>query len=523
MKGKGAIKEKGPGERGADEGTTPEQRDLAFLKTDTNYKLSVEVGLVPGMRVPGRIYVGEAFRDLLEKEIVAYHDSSRHGFMPAVMQIANVATLPGIVGASIGLPDIHSGYGFAVGHVAAFDLDNPDSVVSPGGVGYDINCGVRLIRTNLRQEEVEPHKEALLDTMFKLIPAGVGQNSGFRVSEDDFTRVLVEGMGWAQEQGLAWPEDRENVEDRGCIAGARAETLSDRCRKRGAPQLGSLGSGNHYAELQVVEEIYDLEAARAMGIAAPGQVCIMLHCGSRGLGHQVCEEAVKVFDEKLAEAGISLIDRQLSCFRANSDEARDYLAGMAAAANFAFVNRSVIAGRIRQAFETVFGRGARDMDMHIVYDVAHNIAKIEEHEVDGQLKRLLVHRKGSSRAFGPGHPLVPERYQAIGQPVLIGGSMGTCSYVLTGTARAMRETFGSTCHGAGRALSRNQTKKVLNPQEVIANLNAKGISIRVGQMNAVVEEAPEAYKDVTEVVGVCERAGISKRAFRLRPIGVIKG
>lgn len=500
------------------------RKHFAFIHRESDHSIVLKSGIVPGMRVPGRVFVGDQFAELLDKELKDYHDSKGNGSIPSIIQIANVGTLPGIVKGSIGLPDIHSGYGFAVGHVAAFDMNDPEAVVSPGGVGYDINCGVRLIRTNLTRDQVEPVKGRLLDEMFSRIPVGVAQNNpSVQLSREDMKAVLEEGMQWALRNQYCWPEDLANVEDGGCIAGASIHSLGQRPIHRGITQLGTLGSGNHYVEIQVVDEIYDPEVARVMGVDRVGQVCIMLHCGSRGLGHQVAEEAISEFNKKLAQEKITLVDRQLSCYRIASPEAQKYLSAMAAAANFAFVNRSVIANNIRAAFEAVFAKSSRDLDMHVVYDVAHNIAKKEEHVVDGESKSLLVHRKGSSRAFGPGHPSLPAHYQAIGQPVLIGGSMGTFSFVLTGTEKAMQETFGSTCHGAGRALGRSKTRKLLQPEDVIAGLNAKGIQIRVGQMNAVVEEAPEAYKDVSEVVNVCEKAGISKKVFRLVPIGVVKG
>ena len=499
-------------------------RDRANIEVINNHSIRLKEGTVAGMRVPGIVYVSEPFAKLLDIELEAFHESKWAGSIPSVLQVANVATLPGIVKASIGLPDIHSGYGFAVGHVAAFDMDDLEAVVSPGGVGYDINCGVRLIRTNLTAVQVEARKGDLLDAMFAKIPVGVARgNPDLQLSRDDLKQVLEQGMAWAVQKGHAWPEDVDHVEDNGCIAGGLMKSIGQRPLSRGISQLGSLGSGNHYVEIQVVDEIYDSDAARVMGIEKVGQVCVMLHCGSRGLGHQVAEDAIREFDAKLAAEGTKLVDRQLSCYKISSPEAQRYLSGMAAAANFAFVNRSVIARLVRESFEAVFGMASRDMDMHVVYDVAHNIAKVEEHVVEGVKKRLLVHRKGSSRAFGPNHPSVPAKYRAIGQPVLIGGSMGTYSYVLTGTEAAMQKTFGSTCHGAGRALGRNRTKKILLPEEVVKRLNEKGIDIRVGQMNAVVEEAPEAYKDVNEVVNICESAGISKKVFRLKPIGVIKG
>lgn len=495
-----------------------------FIVKENDHMLWVKQGIVPGMKVPGKVLVGDQFSALLDAELHDFHNSKGTGSIPSIIQIANVSTLPGIVGASIGLPDIHSGYGFAVGHVAAFDMDNPEAVVSPGGVGYDINCGVRLLKTNLMKEDVENVKSELLDAMFSRIPVGVARgNPNLELEGKELQRILEEGMKWAVEKELAWPEDVFHVEDQGCMAGADHKQVSQKSVSRGKIQLGSLGSGNHYVELQVVDEIYDQTAANVMGIGKVGQVCVMLHCGSRGLGHQIADDSIKKFDEKLKAEGVQLVDRQLSCYKINSPEAKKYLSGMAAAANFAFVNRTIIAYNIREAFSYVFKKSPQELEMGVVYDVAHNIAKVEEHVVNGEKKRLLVHRKGSSRAFAPGNPHVPHDYQSIGQPVLIGGSMGTFSYVLTGTEKAMQETFGSTCHGAGRALGRNRAKKMLKPEEVITRLHEKGIDIRAGQMNAVVEEAPEAYKDVGEVVDVCERAGISRKVLRLVPLGVIKG
>ena len=370
-------------------------------------------------------------------------------------------------------------------------------------------------------DEVEPVREQLVRALFESIPVGVNAASKLKLTIPEVRRVMEYGMEWAVENGLAWPEDAEHCEENGRVAGAQHKQVGQRAEARGIPQLGTLGAGNHYAEVQVVEEIYDWAAARQMGIDRIGQVCVMIHSGSRGLGHQVATDAIKAMDAR--EPPFPLNDRQLTCARISSPEGQAYLEGMAAAANFAFVNRSVIVHQIRSAFARVFGRSADDLDMHVVYDVAHNIAKVETHMVDGRPKRLLVHRKGSTRAFGPGSPHIPLAYQAIGQPVLVGGSMGTHSYVLAGTEKGMAETFGSTCHGAGRALSRNASRARLSAAEVLESLAAQGIAIAVASPDNIQEEAPSAYKDVNEVVDICHDAGISMKVFKLRPIGVIKG
>ena len=496
------------------------EQDLEFLESIDDNCLRIKKGFVPNMRVEGRVFVDAAFRELLLGELRQYHEKPS-GFLPALKQVANVASLPGIVGASYGLPDIHCGYGFAIGNAAGFDMDDPEAVVSPGGVGFDINCGVRFLRTNLNERDLDKDaRDRLTKELYKQVPVGVGGKSRYELEKSELRDVLERGMSWAVEKGYGWAEDRERCEARGCIPDAQMEAVSERARERGFTQLGTLGSGNHYAEIQAVDEIYDAEVARVMGITQVGQLCVMIHSGSRGLGHQVATDALAEIDTNDA----SLNDRQLACARIHSEAGQKYLRGMAAAANFAFVNRTLLAASCRTAFSNVFGKDARELDMHVVYDVAHNIAKVEEHEVaGGEKKRLLVHRKGSTRAFPPGHPELPEEYQGIGQPVLVGGSMGTFSYILVGTPDGMRKSLGSTCHGAGRALSRNSAKKLLDAEEVIQGLEAKGISIRVGSRQAITEEAPEAYKDVNQVVQICHSAGISRRVLRLRPIGVIKG
>jgi len=445
------------------------------------------------------------------------------GFLPAVKQISNVAALPGIVGRSIGLPDCHSGYGFSIGNVAAFDTGNPVAIVSPGGVGFDINCGVRLLRTNLVEKDLEGVKEKLTQSLFDHIPVGVGSQGIIPTKEQDLEDALQLGMDWSLREGYSWAEDKEHAEEFGRMMNADPNKVSARAKKRGLPQLGTLGAGNHYAEIQVVDEIFDDFSAKRMGVDRLGQVVVMIHSGSRGLGHQVATDALVQMEAAMERDQILVNDRQLACARISSPEGQNYLAGMAAAANYAWVNRSSMTFLARQAFAKVFNQSPEDLDMHLIYDVSHNIAKMEEHLVDGQIRNLLVHRKGSTRAFPPHHPLIPVDYQLTGQPVLIGGTMGTCSYVLTGTEFGMKNTFGSTCHGAGRALSRNKSRNNLDYGDVLARLVDKGISVRVASPKLIMEEAPESYKDVTEVVNTCHEAGISKKTIKLRPIAVVKG
>jgi tRNA-splicing ligase RtcB len=445
------------------------------------------------------------------------------GFLPGMKQIANVASLPGIVGKSIGLPDVHSGYGFAIGNMAAFDMGDPLSVVSPGGVGFDINCGVRLLRTNVDEKDIQPIKEQLAQSLFDHIPVGVGSKGVIPMTAKDLEEALEMGMDWSLREGYAWAEDKEHCEEYGRMLQADPSKVSARAKKRGLPQLGTLGAGNHYAEIQVVDEIYDSPAARKMGIDSKGQVCIMIHSGSRGLGHQVATDALVEMEKAMSRDKLEVNDRQLACARITSKEGQNYLKAMASAANYAWVNRSSMTFLTRQAFAKAFNTTPDDLDMHVIYDVSHNIAKVEEHMVDGKQKTLLVHRKGSTRAFPPHHPLIPVDYQLTGQPVLIGGTMGTCSYVLTGTEQGMGDTFGTTCHGAGRALSRTKSRRTLGYEEVLSKLAEKGIAIRVASPKLVMEEAPESYKNVTDVVNTCHEAGISKKAIKLRPVAVIKG
>uniref|UniRef100_A0A1L8DAT5 RNA-splicing ligase RtcB homolog n=1 Tax=Nyssomyia neivai TaxID=330878 RepID=A0A1L8DAT5_9DIPT len=502
----------------------PYEEELKYIEKISPTCYRIKKGFQPNMKVEGCFYVNSALEKLMFEELRnACRPGQAGGFLPGVKQIANVAALPGIVGRSIGLPDIHSGYGFAIGNMAAFDMDDPEAIVSPGGVGFDINCGVRLLRTNLFEKDVKPVQEKLAQSLFDHIPVGVGSKGIIPMNARDLEEALEMGMDWSLREGYVWAEDKEHCEEYGRMLNADPSKVSMRAKKRGLPQLGTLGAGNHYCEIQVVDEIFDTSAASKMGIEKCGQVCVMIHSGSRGFGHQVATDALVEMEKAMKRDKIETNDRQLACARINSPEGQNYLKAMAAAANFAWVNRSSMTFLTRQAFAKQFHTTPDDLDMHVIYDVSHNIAKMEEHIVDGKQRRLLVHRKGSTRAFPPHHPLIPVDYQLTGQPVLIGGTMGTCSYVLTGTEQGMQETFGSTCHGAGRALSRAKSRRNLDYQDVLNKLNEMGISIRVASPKLVMEEAPESYKNVTDVVDTCHAAGISKKAFKLRPIAVIKG
>lgn len=460
------------------------------------------------MLVPGLIYADRQMLDAIAG------DNSPD-------QVANVATLPGIVKYSIAMPDIHQGYGFAIGGVAAFDAD--EGVISPGGVGYDINCGVRLVRSDLTLDDIRPRLHRLVDRMFENVPSGVGSTGRVRLSVNELTDVLVQGARWAVEHGYGWPEDLEVQEEGGCIAGADPDLVSANAKKRGAPQLGSLGAGNHFLEIQRVDAIYEPEIAAVYGITEVNQICIMIHTGSRGCGHQICTDYLDVMRRANEKYHIPLVDRELSCAPASSPEGRNYFAAMKCGANFAWANRQLITHWVRESFEQVLGRPADRLGLRIVYDVAHNMAKLEEHEVDGHVRRLFVHRKGATRAFGPGHPQITERYRAVGQPVIIPGDMGSASYLLAGTEQAMRETFGSTCHGAGRRMSRAKAVKQFPAREVRERMAHMGIYLRAASKRGISEEAPGVYKDVNEVVEIADRAGIARKVVRLRPIGVVKG
>ncbi len=436
-------------------------------------------------------------------------------------QVANVATLPGIVGPSMAMPDIHWGYGFPIGGVAAFSLT--DGVVSPGGVGYDINCGVRLLRTNLKRPDVDCCIEELVNTLFGNIPSGVGsRRRDLKLSQATLKEVMRQGAGWAVKNGFGSQADLDHIEAHGKIDGADPEMVSEFAMDRGKDQLGTLGSGNHFVEVGYVLELFDEKLAAALGLFKD-QVTAIVHTGSRGLGHQVCSDYIKVMDKAVAKYGIELPDRQLCCAPLKSTEAKRYLAAMASAANFAFANRQMITHWVRESFEQVFKLGPRDLGLELVYDVAHNIAKLEDHTVDGKNMKLCVHRKGATRAFPPHHPETPAAYQETGQPVLIPGDMGRYSFVLVGTEKALTETYGSTCHGAGREMSRHQALKVAKGRSIVSEMAKKGIVVRGAGRATIDEEISEAYKDVQSVVDVCHGAGIARKVAKLKPLGVIKG
>lgn len=473
-----------------------------------DYRWEIPQTYKPGMRVPGLVYADEAMLRAIKEE-------------QSLEQVANVAFLPGIVGRSMAMPDIHWGYGFPIGGVAATRVS--DGVVSPGGVGYDINCGVRLLRTNLNEDQVKPKIKELINSLFANVPSGLGSEGKIRVGDKEMNELLTDGAHWAVKRGFGLPEDLEVTEETGRMKGADPEKVSARAKKRGAPQSGTLGSGNHFLEVQVLREIYDEASAKAMGIDRIGQVLLLIHTGSRGLGHQVCDDHLRIMEGAVRRYGISLPDRQLACAPIESDEGKDYLAAMACAANYAWANRQCITHWARESFVKVFGKSLEELGMEQVYDVAHNIAKIEEHSIDGNMVTLCIHRKGATRAFPAGHKDVPQRYKEAGQPVLIPGDMGRRSYVAVGTERAMAETFGSTCHGAGRAQSRGAAKRALRGADVAAELAAKGITVKTGSMGSLAEEAPQAYKDVAQVVEVTHQAGISQKVAMTVPMGVVKG
>ncbi len=459
----------------------------------------------PGMVVPARIYATPGILHSMDRGVFD--------------QVTNVACLPGITRYALCMPDGHWGYGFPIGGVAAFDLET--GVISPGGVGYDVNCGMRLIRTDLTLEDVQPKLELLMTELFHRVPAGVGAAGFVRLSRGSFDGVMTRGARWCIEEGYGWHRDLAHIEEGGCIAGADPSTVSEHAVGRGINQLGTLGSGNHYLEVQVVsnDRVFDPETAAAMGLTGQDQIVVMVHCGSRGFGHQVASDYLKTFEKAMRRYGITVKDQQLACAPFRSPEGQDYFSAMNCAANTAFANRQVITHQIRGAFAHVFGRSAEELGMELVYDVAHNIAKVERFP-EGQ---LLVHRKGSTRAFGPGSPDVPHDFQKIGQPVICGGSMETGSYVLVGTDRAVRETFGSTMHGSGRTMSRAQAKKSIRGEQLQQDMKRRGILVKAVSMSGLAEEAGFAYKNISEVVETVDRAGITKKVAELRPIGNIKG
>jgi tRNA-splicing ligase RtcB len=467
------------------------------------YEWEVPIGSVPGMHVPGRIYLSEQLMETLEDG--------------AVQQLANIATLPGICKNALAMPDIHWGYGFPIGGVGAFTMD--EGIISPGGVGFDINCGVRLMATPLRRSDLG-QVQTVLQELYDIIPTGVGTKSPITASDRELNTIMTEGARWAIDEGYGTERDLLWCEERGCIEGADISHVSQKARKRGRPQCGTLGSGNHFLEFQCVEEIFDPEAARAFGIET-GQMCVMIHCGSRGLGHQICTDYLKILEDAAKKYHIPLADKQLACAPLGSPEGKAYLSAMACAANYAWVNRQMIMHMTREVLSRHFSLSAEEMPL--IYDVTHNIAKIEEHQVNGKRTTLCVHRKGATRAFGPNSPDLPPGCDAIGQPVLIPGSMGSSSYLLRGTQGAMEKTFGSTCHGAGRVLSRSQAKKSASGKSIQESLAKRGITVLASSAGVIAEEAPDVYKSSDEVVRVVHEAGISAKVARLNPIGVIKG
>ncbi|KPK57575.1 MAG: tRNA-splicing ligase [Planctomycetes bacterium SM23_32] len=468
-----------------------------------------EIPATGRMNVPVRIYADSQLLESIERD-------------NAVQQSINVAYMPGIVRASFAMPDAHWGYGFPIGGVAAFD-PGQDGVVSPGGIGFDINCGVRLIRTDLTEQEVRPRIQELVNQLYSQVPCGVGSSKAIRrLGEKELRQLCVEGAGWAVENGFGVPDDLERTEAHGALQGADPDALSQKALKRGQPQVGTLGSGNHFLEVDRVAEVFDEAAAEAFGVAR-GQVVLQVHCGSRGFGHQVCSDYLKTMQNATRKYGIDVPDRQLACAPLGSPEADRYLAAMACAANYAWANRQTILTLAARAFEGVFGGDRDALGFRQVYDVCHNIAKFEEHDVDGERRTLCVHRKGATRAFPPGHAETPTPYRHVGQPVLIPGDMGTASYLLVGTERAMQETWGSTCHGAGRLMSRKGAIRKASGRSIKRELAERGITVRCEGRTTLAEEMPEAYKNVDAVVTVMHEAGITRKVARLEPIGVVKG
>ncbi len=466
-----------------------------------------EIPKTGDMNVPGRVFMSQKMAGQLEQD-------------EALKQVANVASLPGIVKAAMAMPDMHWGYGFPIGGVAAFDWEN--GIISPGGVGYDINCGVRLAGTHLEEKEVRPKLDLLVTALFGHIPTGIGKTGSVKLSPKEEKAVLLQGGKWAVDKGFGTAADVDRTEDNGCMKEADPSMLSNRAMERGKQQLGTLGSGNHFLEVGVVDRIYDREKATAFGLFE-NQVTLMIHTGSRGLGYQVCDDFLAFMAKHVKSLGLKLPDRQLACARIQSKAGRRYYRAMACAANYAWANRQILLHRARQTFQKVFGIGPRDLGMHQVYDVCHNIAKKEEHLIKGKKQTLCVHRKGATRSFPKGHPVLCSDYQSVGQPILIPGDMGTASYVLSGTKTAMEETFGSTCHGAGRVLSRKAAKKRAKGRAIYRELADKGILVKWTGRSTLAEEMPEAYKDISQVVDTVHGAGISRKVARLRPIGVIKG
>ena len=471
-----------------------------------------------------RFEIPRSFRPCMSTSAVIFADDKMMQSVRAdnaPEQAANVACLPGIVGKSLAMPDIHWGYGFPIGGVAAFDSEN--GVISPGGIGYDINCGVKLVRTDLTVKDVGGQIKKLIDMIFANVPSGVGEKGKLRLSVSQIDDVLDGGAGWAVEQGYGWQDDLSSCEENGRMKTADSAKVDVKAKQRGAPQLGTLGAGNHFLEIQRVEKIFDLEAAKAFGLTEADQIVVSIHSGSRGCGHQIASDYIRVMEAALRKYNISVPDRQLACAPVKSPEGQDCFAAMSAAANYAWANRQLILHWVRESFEKTLGRDSKELGMECVYDVAHNICKLEEHEFAGKRRKLYVHRKGATRAFDTSRDEVPAKYRSVGQPVLIPGDMGSASYVLVGTAQAMKETWGSTCHGAGRLMSRTSATRKFSANDVVALLQSRGVYIKAASRDGIVEEAPGAYKDVDDVVRIAHGAGISKIVARLKPLGVMKG
>ncbi len=467
----------------------------------------IPVSYKKGMIVPARIYSSEKLIKAMDR---AVYD-----------QLTNVACLPGIQERALCMPDAHSGYGFPIGGVAAFDPNT--GVISPGGIGFDINCGMRLVTTNLTYKEVQPKLKPLVDLLFQQVPAGVGCKGFVKLTAQEFKKVMQNGAKWCVENGYGWDEDLERIEDYGCIEHAEESKVSDKAISRGINQLGTLGSGNHYLEIQYAGQIFDKKTAEKLGIVSEDQICVMVHCGSRGFGHQIGTDYLKIFSEAMRKYDITVPDAELACAPFSSKEGQDYYHAMACAANAAFANRQVILHRIRECFHKIFEKTPEQMEMHLVYDVAHNIAKLEEHKIGNKMKKLVVHRKGATRCFGPSRTELAPMFRKTGQPVIVGGSMETGSYLLLGTDKASEETFGSTAHGSGRTMSRTQARREIRGDQLQKDMEKRGIYVRTTSFSGLAEEAGAAYKSISEVVDVMDKAGISKKLVKFTPIGNIKG
>jgi len=488
-------------------------RDTGFVDLEkikiNDYTWEIPRGAKPGMKVPARLIASKRILDDFDAGVIE--------------QITNVACLPGIRKYALCMPDGHRGYGFPIGGVAAFSRTG--GVISPGGIGFDINCGVRLIRTNLTENDIKPHLKKLVDTLFSMVPCGVGARGIVNLNSKEYDKMMTDGSAWCLNEGYAWNSDIEYTEQKGCLPQANPISVSDKAKKRGYNQVGTLGSGNHYLEIQKVEfdETCDRQTAEKLGIMQAGQITIMIHCGSRGFGHQIGTDYLQSFGAAMKKYGIHTNDRELACAPFESPEGQAYFEAMACAANTAFVNRQVIMHRVREAFSKVFGKKAETMGMDLVYDVAHNIAKLETYDLGNGPEQLIVHRKGATRAFGPGHPDLPEKYRPLGQPVLVGGSMQTGSYLLLGTKQAHDLTFGSTLHGAGRVMSRSAARRRIRGDILRDEMQKQGVEIRSASMKGLAEEAGFAYKNVDNVVSDVHKLGISKKVARFKPLANLKG